>query len=285
MMNFLPIQFDERALSQYGLLFSKCFPKSAKFSPYNLDWLYCKNPDGSAIGFDAWDGDRLAAHYVCVPARAAVGGSVVKTMLSLNTATHPEYQGKGLFTKLAEMTYETAAVAGIDAVFGVANANSTSGFVRKLGFQLVQPLDVLIGFGSLGIDLEMAASRAQFERVWSAEGLAWRVANPNNPVFSRRHGDRLQIHAAAFGKLLPAYAELPLKGLPHAGNVADDFLSPLRLFIGLVPDGACQFRRYVSIPQRLRPSPLNFIYRSLSHRLERLEKGHVSFSFLDFDAY
>lgn len=284
-MNFLPIQYDPAALRQYGALFAACFPNASGFTEENLDWLYCRNPDGQAIGFDAWEGDQLAAHYVCVPARVALGGTIVKAMLSLNTATHPDFQGKGLFTKLAALTYEAGAAAGFDCVFGVANGNSTGGFVRKLGFQLVQPLEARIGLGGLGINLGQAARAAQFARTWSAQSLAWRCANPKNPVSSRKHGDRMQFYAAAKGMILPVYAELDLQDTASIASDTQRFLSPTRLFIGLVPGNACRFQTYVSIPQRLRPSPLNFIYRSLSGRIASLEQGQISFSFLDFDAF
>lgn len=250
-----------------------------------LDWLYCKNPDGPAIGFDAWDGNRLAAHYVCVPATASVAGKEIRAMLSLNTATHPEYQGKGLFTKLARLTYDTGADAGMDCVFGVANANSTSGFVRKLGFQLVQPLEARIGIGSLGIDWAVVGRNVKFERRWTSASLAWRCANPKNPIIARIAGNHVQFHTAAKRVFLSAYAELTLQKAPGITNDADHIFSPFRLFVGLLPTGTCSFRNYVSIPQRLRPSPLNFIYRSLVNQPATLEQGSVYFSFLDFDAY
>src|SRR5690349_12069268 len=134
-LSFAPIRTDAAALAQYGALFQACFPMTDKFTPRYLQWLYVDNPDGKAVGYDAWDGERLAAHYVCIPARAWVEGAQVPVLLSLNTATHPDYQGKGLFTKLASMTFEAGAAQGFDGVYGVANANSTPGFVRKLGFQ------------------------------------------------------------------------------------------------------------------------------------------------------
>ncbi len=30
-----------------------------------LTWQYVDNPDGEAIGYNAWDGDALVAHYAC----------------------------------------------------------------------------------------------------------------------------------------------------------------------------------------------------------------------------
>ncbi len=287
-MRIAPIQYDGATLERYGALFAACFPGTDKFTPEYLAWLYTANPDGLAVGMDAWDGERLAAHYVCVPARAWVEGSEVQVLLSLNTATHPDYQGKGLFTKLAAATFEAGAAAGFDGVYGVANANSTPGFVRKLGFQLVRPLEARVGLGTLSHGPKAAPAQLSFERSWSAESLAWRCANPHNPVHRRANGKRQQFYAAAFGLRLPAYAELDAGIGAHNGahNVAASApLSPARLLIGLAPDANASWWNYASIPQRLRPSPLNLIYRSFVPRVTQLDPSRIQFSFLDFDAY
>lgn len=285
MINFLPIKFDDSTLLEYVSLFSVCFPKSDKYNLNYLRWLYCENPAGLAVGFDAWDKGELIAHYVCIPAHASVGGDTVNVLLSLNTATHPAYQGKGLFTKLAEMTYIAGADRGFDSVYGVANANSTPGFIRKLGFQLIEPLAARIGIGGLHIDCDIATKKSQFERVWSPMCLDWRCSNPRNTIFRRNHDGVVQLHAMALGKLLPIYAELCADRVMDIGSSTWNYISPGRLYLGLLPEGACKFQRYFDIPQRLRPSPLNFIYRSLSDNVPKLEKSQVSLSFLDFDAY
>ena len=284
-LRFAPIQHDSATLAKYGALFAACFPGTGKFTPSYLQWLYVANPDGDAVGYDAWDGERLAAHYVCVPARAWIEGREVLVLLSLNTATHPDYQGKGLFTKLAAMTYEAGAQAGFEGVYGVANANSTPGFVRKLGFQLVRPLEARIGLGRLQHAPKPAAGTLSFERSWSPASLAWRCANPHNRVHAVANGSgkRLQLHAAAMGRHLPAYAELDAQaGLAPAGGAAP---SPLRLFIGLAPDAGSRYWNYASIPMRLRPSPLNLIWRAFTPRVPLLDASRIEFTFLDFDAY
>ena len=130
------------------------------------------------VGYNAWEAGRLAAHYACVPAHVHALGAPRRALLSLNTATHPEFQGRGLFTKLADHTYAAAAASGFELVYGAANASSTPGFVRKLGFQLVAPLDSRIGAGRLGrIDWPRAQAQAAFARSWSEPELAWRMAN------------------------------------------------------------------------------------------------------------
>lgn len=283
MITFSPLKFDDQSLRRYESLFFTCFSKAIKFEANVLKWLYVNNPDGFAVGFDAYEGDELAAHYVCIPVTIRLNGKIEKALLSLNTATHPRYQGKGLFTKLAEMTYQTAADQGFDCVYGVANANSTPGFLRKLGFQLVQPLNAKVGIGSLGIDFQKASINTQFERVWTPESLTWRCGNPGNQISRFSMSDRIGFHASAFGRILPAYTEL--SKIDHYDSGDASLVSPFRLFLGLVPDQACNFVGYANIPQRLRPSPLNMIFRPLAQSRTLLEAGHMSFSFLDFDAY
>jgi GNAT superfamily N-acetyltransferase len=288
-LTFAPVRCDDAALALYGQLFAACFPGTEKFTPAYLRWLYADNPDGGVAGYDAWDGERLAAHYVCVPGMATIGGQQVRVLLSLNTATHPDYQGKGLFTKLAALTYDSAREQGYDAVYGVANANSTPGFIRKLGFQLVRPLEARVGVGGVGTPPHGQGVAASFERVRSPAALAWRCANPDNPVRMRRHGALWRFDAAAL-PLTRAYGELALPAaadpaLAQAAAATDGAWAPARLYLGLVPDAERRFTGYPTIPARLRPSPLNLIYRSLSGRVAQLDPAAIRFSFLDFDAY
>ncbi len=286
MIDFYPVRCDEAAYSDYVGIFTKCFPTAKGFSRDYLDWLYRCNPDGQVVGFDARDGDRLVAHYACIPVRAQIGGEEVKVLLSLNTATHPDYQGKGLFTQLAERTYEAGAALGYDCVYGVANANSTPGFTRKLKFQLVGPLRAMVGIGSLGIDFDSLGS-LQFRRSWSSNALTWRCASPVRPVISRKkNGRRVFFAPALLGGACMAAAEFDDTSVTAVlDSTTSGLASPLRLFIGLIPPEAQRPSFFIDIPNVLRPSPLNLIYRSLSGRVESIDANKVFFSFLDFDAY
>lgn len=286
-MNFSPVRCNETAYADYVRLFAKCFPRAGKYNRDYLDWLYRCNPDGPAVGFDAYDGTTLAAHYVCIPARAQVNCEEVRVLLSLNTATHPDYQGRGLFTQLAERTYTAGKFQGYDCVYGVANANSTPGFIRKLNFQLVGALSAMVGVGPLRIDFAKLNS-LQFRRIWSRQALAWRCASPANRVIARARRDHTVFLAPALvGGICMATAEIGEAAAAGADplNAADGFASPLRLFIGRVPPAAQRSALYANIPQQLRPSPLNLIYRSLSGRVEAIDPDAVFLHFLDFDAY
>ena len=283
MIELRPVQCDPSALARYSALFAICFSPQPKFGAEALHWLYADNPDGQVVGYDAFDGDQLAAHYVCVPARVIVNGVIERGLLSLNTATHPRWQGKGLFTRLAARTYETAAAAGFGSVYGVANANSTPGFVRKLGFQLVAPLRAMVGVGRLGLDPQSSVAEAGFSRAWSPDALRWRCANPVNQVSMRCGNDGIRrFFAGGPAPLVPAYAELPAGDGP-ATSAPPAALA--RLFLGLAPVGSGGLSSYAEIPRRLRPSPLNLIFKDLGGRNRELDANRVFFSFLDFDAY
>jgi GNAT superfamily N-acetyltransferase len=123
---------DSASILSYSTLLSDVFGKPELFTKEYLQWQYADNPDGTIVGFNAYQGETLAAHYVTQPMEAVINGVKRRGLLSLNTATHPQHQGKGLFVKLADRTYTYAAEHGYDFVIGVANQNSVHGFTKKL---------------------------------------------------------------------------------------------------------------------------------------------------------
>lgn len=271
-------------LKKYCTLFQNCFPQAEHLSEAYLSWLYWGNPEGSVVGYDAWDGDTLAAHYVCIPTRIKLYGRELRALLSLNTATHPDYQGKGLFTKLAELTYQDGAEAGFECVFGVANANSTPGFVRKLGFTLISPLEAKVGLGGFSSSWVNNVSEAEFSREWDTTTLAWRMTNPANPIaLLRKNNGVITCKSRTHWKLINAYAEI----LPVAAASENHCRigGACNVFIGLFPVNKFPSAAYIDIPKRFRPSPLNFIFRALNDRCTTPSRGNVLLSFLDFDAF
>lgn len=278
-MELTPISTDPDSLKKYVELFKACFPKAAHYNQAYLDWQYVLNPEGYTVGFNAWEGDQLAAHYATIPVRALVQGQQKRGLLSLNTATHPDFQGKGLFTKLAERTYEQAAASGFEFVYGIANANSTPGFIKKLGFSLVRPLNAMIGF----VAPVMSDVASSFERIWDDKQLKWRAQCPSRELRYVKTGNSNQF--LAFGNTdysgVYAVARIRQKALP-----VQEEHSPkgLRLYLGIEP-GQESASLMWNIPNKLRPSPLNLIYRSLNNHVSLLSKDAVRLTFVDFDAY
>jgi GNAT superfamily N-acetyltransferase len=285
MFSFRPVETSETSLQRYASLFSACFPGASHLSVDYLRWLYTSNPCGRVVGMDAMVHDVLAAHYVCIPVDLWHFGTKERALLSLNTATHPSYQGKGLFTKLAEQTYELGRSLGAVAVFGVANANSTPGFIRKLKFQLVAPLEARIGVGHLvDVDWKRAKEISQFRRAWSIEQLSWRMSNPSNPLIVARNDACGSTFLAKTGRAgIRVWGDTPTP----LGPTQPPSSAPisLKLFLGMYPRGAHRYNICARIPGRFRPSPLNLIYRNLESAATNISADRVSFNFLDFDAY
>lgn len=285
MFTFRPVATDSQSLARYAALFAHCFPGATHLHETYLEWLYSRNPAGTVVGMDAIAGDALAAHYVCIPANVWLGGRQVKALLSLNTATHPDYQGKGLFTTLAQKTYELGTSQGFSAVYGVANANSTPGFIRKLGFELTAPLEARIGLGRvIRTDWRIVNAHAAFRHDWSQDHLAWRSSSPTNPIFvGSRDSDGSVLFAKTDKPGIVVEAETDVALADRA--LSQKSPSPLRLHLGLSPSGAARRGLSMTVPDRLRPSPLNLIYRSLDGVMPTLPAAEVQFNFLDFDAY
>ncbi|MGQ0673133.1 MAG: GNAT family N-acetyltransferase [Hyphomicrobium sp.] len=284
-MDFRPASAEPDLIRRYSELLRLCFPGSSKFTTEYLTWLYAANPIGTVFGTDAFDGVELVGHYACVPSMVAICGRDTRALLSINTATHPEFRGKGLFTQLAEATFERAAEGAFQAVYGVANQNSVEGFVRRLGFQNVRGLEARIGMGLMSsIDWPKACAEAELRRLWPAQSLCWRLANPLNPLTAKTEADglltvagRTQFRAiSAVARLAPPVAEIP--------DTSKD-ASALQLTLGLEPAGTTRHGLSAALPDFLKPSPLRLIYRHLQTPSHLLDPERILFNFLDFDAY
>jgi GNAT superfamily N-acetyltransferase len=289
-LTFAQTSLTQEKIPQYVALLQDTFPGAKEqYNPTYLNWLYYENPNGPVIGFDAWDGNRAVAHYVCIPLQGHIqSSSPRKILLSLNTATHPDYQGKGLFVKLASQTYALAAEQNYEAVIGVANANSTHGFVNRLGFQLIAPLSVRVGIGPLQIDAAAAREGASdLICSWSREAIGWRLANPYRQ--SRLVFNKSGIAGFAAPATNPAFVAWTERPADSDWSLVPDRkwtdVRP-RVFVGLVPPTAARASAYVDLPDRLRPVPLNLIYKPLTHSVPaRLTASNIFFDFLDFDAF
>ncbi|MCZ4280908.1 GNAT family N-acetyltransferase [Kiloniella laminariae] len=288
-MEFSPVHTTLNLISEYSKLFSLCFSNARHLTDTNearkyLQWLYRDNPEGKVVGYDAWEGDTLAAHYSTIPVNWSFSGNCYKGLLSLNTATHPEFRGKGLFTQLAEKTYQAAQSQGYDFVIGVANHNSTPGFLRKLGFSLVTPLQARIGLGALPTRTReyLQTSPSLTRHNWNETSLSWRLSNPNNPgCITGSNSQLAQIEAPTDKPFFNAYAEIP-----HQGNTIDFPKSGFgfRLMLGTLPENL-SWGGYLPVPDKLKPSPLNLIYLPLQGDNLQLNNQQLYFNFLDFDAY
>lgn len=275
-----PVTTSDADIVEIAVLLRAVFPDAQHFTDEAVSWQYRDNPDGLVVGYNAWLDAVLAAHYVTIPLVARLRGAEERGLLSLNTATHPAHQGKGLFTQLANATYAHAKAQGFGFVIGVANASSTHGFTKKLGFQLVSPLRAMVGMGELPY---RQAPATDYERVWSPEAVRWRLSHPAYNYTLKRSGDlRLLLsERAQFGAryVLGAFPGEQWDGVSPAekGGVR------MKTWIGLDPAMRWGGSFYLNVPMRFRPSPLNLIFKDLSGKGRTLDPAGVRFQAMDFD--
>ncbi|MCP3658133.1 GNAT family N-acetyltransferase [Herbaspirillum sp.] len=303
-------------LSDQEKLLATVFPGAGLSYEY-LDWLYRSSPDGVDLASDYREGEELLGHYTVVRQNWSIDGEIKPFALSLNTAVHEKARGKGLFTSLAARCYEDAKESGIEAVVGVANANSTPGFLKKLGFQHVCALPVIAGCAlpikptstkSYHLSAEFLASQgfsAIASRVaagipttgctqhWSTEKLKWRLSSPRGRYALHHHEEGTLITTT--GKLpMGMSAVILLKFFPHGPKKVDTkklvraatswHRTPFFIYSGF--NSHASVSAAVDLPRAVLPSPLNLIFKNLSGSVQDCEFIRSgTFEFLDFDAY
>lgn len=111
-----------------------------------IHWQFLDTPSNKTLVDIAIDKeiDKVAAVYAVSPVHFQIGGSKMLACQSLDTMTDVDYRGKGLFVKLAKDVYEKATEDGLKLVYGFPNGNSIHGFVKKLEWQVLDPVPFLI---------------------------------------------------------------------------------------------------------------------------------------------
>lgn len=287
-LKFTSLTLEESELQQTLKLMTRVFPKATIFSLSYLEWLYRDNPFGTAIGCNALnENGEVIAHYAVVPKEFVCDkGRRYIAALSLNTAVRDDYQGLGLFTELASKTYDECIKRDIRFVYGVANQNSTHGFVKRLGFDLLCALPVQITWGA-------STDRSSTNLVgmscnWTQPTWNWRLSRPGAKYLVRKLGtSNSQFQVRSWGSP-GAYWDLGVVAFNEVGPLQSDASSFFR-FTDFCPRitmgfGLVQQKHFcgIPLPDRFKPAPLNLIRRDLTPGKEPLP-DFTNFNVLDFD--
>ena len=250
------------------------------FTNNTFKYWYLDNPNGHVVSFNAFYGDIIAAHYALIPVKMSIGGRVASGLLSMATVTHPDHRGKGLFKKLARLSYDFAAQNGFEFVVGVANANSYPGFIKYFDFQDVGKLDVLLGFSN---NIAPKGDKV-FRAYWDNQGLTWRTSRfgyskDRNTLYGTK-GVWIFKKAPLIMTFLGKVDEVQLSGIEL--NKVNGWLRPLNLYVGLGSNAReCG---YFSLPSFIKHSPFHLIFLDLTGgKLPKMTKDNVFFQLMDFD--
>lgn len=85
------------------------------------NWKYKQNPAGEAIIQVACRGNQIVAQYAITPVKMKFGGRFIAAAQSVDTMTHPEYQGRGIFTALSAEVFREAARRNVAIIYGLPN--------------------------------------------------------------------------------------------------------------------------------------------------------------------
>lgn len=110
-----------------------------------INWQYLNNPNGKAIIWLAenTESGELAGQYVVLPIKIKIYNDIFMASLSVNTLTALKYQKRGIFTSLAEKTYQTCIDHNIVMTYGFPNQKSYHG-LKKLHFTDIGSLTLFI---------------------------------------------------------------------------------------------------------------------------------------------
>jgi GNAT superfamily N-acetyltransferase len=149
-------------------------------------WKHHANPFGSSYGLLAWSetqaqvaGLRMLMRWkFCPPA-----GPSLQAMRAVDTATHPAFQRRGIFSTLTRQAVDDLTKEGIHFIFNTPNQRSLPGYL-KMGWQVVTKWPVFIKVLN---PLRMVWKRfwpegtsSQFEAYFGPDVVPW-------PVFVERY--------------------------------------------------------------------------------------------------
>jgi hypothetical protein len=281
-----------------------------------LRWLYDEDPHGASFwdAIDTEDGQRVA-HYGLIPQVWRNVGGPAPILFSLNAVTRSGNQRKGYFKTIGDTIYERSRQAGHKGIIAVPNENSTPAVVKYWKYRFLMQIPVTAvrplphrraGVQSHVLDADFRAGerfaevaagldahRAEgWTQVYDETYLRWRVAQPHARYVMHVGDDVVAITTRSSFAKVPVCVVLKL--LPRAA-AAD------QVEAGAVIAAACRHHRApaavyagfnarvrvrgVQLPLKLRPVPLNLLYKSLSDDVPQDTFELDTYEFLDMDAY
>lgn len=273
------------ALPGIARLLERTIPRGRPWLP-DLDWLYLQNPAGPAWYVNARsDTGDVIAHFAVVPCPPLDDPrfDLARTFFALNVAVRPDAGIPGLMVAVARALFRHLEAQGPVVFLGVGNENSFVGLSKLLGFRPLGRLQLRF-YPPFGLP------RGGPLRVLRLDGevLRWRVGRPDADMFARpaRGAVLRRIHHHG----LPLDAVLTV-GLPGEVVAALGLPAEPRSRMPLAPRLYAGFGARspggVPVPERLRPSPLEFVFRPGAPGINGDTLGAFlssrRFEFLDFD--
>jgi GNAT superfamily N-acetyltransferase len=124
---------DEPAIRE---LLAATLPGNPKTDARVMQWQYHDSPYGEAVRW-VWDlAGRIVGCYAALPVPMMIGGTRSKGVISADAATAPDFQGRGLFSRIIEESerYLVSEGIGVVAIFFPAALSMIPRRARGLGW-------------------------------------------------------------------------------------------------------------------------------------------------------
>ena len=269
-MDYLKIDFKKDEELELLIELQNAVYKDRGFKKELFKFWYVDNPCGNVISYNAIDKGKLVAHQSFVPELMEVDGRVVRCARSMAVVTHPDYRGKGLFSKLTNMAVEEAKRQGYEFLYAITNGNSFPRFVKHCGFSSIGHLNVKIGLGTKIAE----DGKKTYKRHWTPQMLKWRLS-------ARGY---FQTKDCVMGNYAPGVKTLMGK---LDGNLLGQmalnrhFPMGLILYVGV---GAKLPWSLVKVPKFVKHSPFHLIFQDLTGgTLPPMTEDNVFYQLIDYD--
>ena len=128
-------------------------------------WKHRENAFGVSPAWVALDGDQVVGFRTLMRWEFATRTGPARAVRAVDTATHPDHQGRGIFSALTRRAVDELRPDGVDFVFNTPNDKSRPGYL-KMGWQPVGRLQAGLRPASVPALQRIANARVPAE-IWS----------------------------------------------------------------------------------------------------------------------
>ncbi len=121
-------------------------PAGLARTPDLFAWKHLDNPFGRSVMLVASAGDRIAGFRAFMRWELSLDSGVgpnLRCVRPVDTATHPDFQRRGIFRNLTMAALDVARDDGVDLVFNTPNEASRPGYLT-MGWSEVGPVGVMV---------------------------------------------------------------------------------------------------------------------------------------------
>jgi GNAT superfamily N-acetyltransferase len=118
-------------------------PPLLRRTPELFGWKHFDNPFGRSIAVLAESDDRIVGLRAFMRWDLVTpAGELLRCVRAVDTATHPDYQRRGIFRRLTEEALELAVAQSVDLVFNTPNEKSGAGYL-SMGWKEIGPIGAM----------------------------------------------------------------------------------------------------------------------------------------------